>query len=119
MGDEVAVFGDGQQLVPARFACLGGSHGTQASSAKRWQCSLTASSTISMALRNCSPCKSSSTVRLMRERRFGYFGAHAVEAFFQQQRIVDRRWASPEVILPSALIMPVASSAFCSSVNIP
>ena len=28
MGDEVAVFGDGQQLVPARFACLGGSHGT-------------------------------------------------------------------------------------------
>ncbi len=48
-----------------------------------------------------------------------HFFTQAIEALFQQQRKLTARWASPEVILPSALMMPVASSAFCSSVNMP
>lgn len=43
---------------------------------------------------------------------FGDFRTHPVEPFLQQQGVVDREVSIPEVILPSALIMPVASSAF-------
>ena len=68
MGNHVAVFRHCQQLVAAAFAGFSGRHFARRS-AKRLMCRLTASSTMSIAFRNWSPCRSSSTVRLMRERR--------------------------------------------------
>ena len=42
----------------------------------------------------------------------GDFRSHAVEAFFQQQRIVDRKVSIAGGHIAFPLIMPVASSAF-------
>ncbi len=73
-------------------------------------------------LRNCSPCRSSSTVRLMRERRSRRLYRAGHQALFPAAAVVPTAVrASPEVILPSVSdTMPVARSfPFCSSVNMP
>ena len=49
----------------------------------------------------------------------GHLDLEAVETESKQLLVVDREVRIPEVMLPSALMMPLSSSPFCSSVKRP
>ncbi len=117
MGNRVTVFRYRQQLVAAADAGFGSRHFTR-QGCKRSICrDLLAFQHDINRFQELIACRSSAPVRLMRERRSAYFSAQAVRPLSAPAGSLPQ-WASLEVMLPSALIMPVSSRLFSTrSVN--